>query len=517
MQDVVDKQIELGTPDLSAQYPKIGKPQIGTLSLSGNDLGFGNIVNACLYHWVGYGDCTQLLKDAHAALDDPAQVFELKLIDTIRKILLRARRANAGFQLYIPGYIQFWNDQNPQCNTVSWAPSYKQAAYQIIALRSDMNSLVDALNTLLSTVANAFDTHRFCEVEADPSYHTSPIDARTWFIHYDSPFFDQVNSVLIPPKNGQSTADQITAVDGDLAKINPVYNDVDSMTAALTKLAQDDVKHQVLPMTWIRVMHPEGSGYKPMSDAVIDAVLKYGAAGASASGGGSPGTHSAGVKCTTGANGNNKFLARDDLNNQIGTFCGVAAQQGVQDHNGGSIVRTYNQGQRYQVTVSLDWPPGQDITQNIEQNCIDGMTLIMDSYTPGNCTFHLEEDESWSGVNSPGFERHWDFHLQKLTLDDGAGVIIGTSPPGSPIDAGDGNSFSWNTKLPNPLVMTPEAQGNPADYIQFTIGTESWQSSQNDDTKMPFCNVGGFNSDYSLDVSLSSLHLPLRTWPVREM
>ena len=40
MQDVVDKQLELGTPDLSAEYPKIGKPQIGTLGLSGNDLGF---------------------------------------------------------------------------------------------------------------------------------------------------------------------------------------------------------------------------------------------------------------------------------------------------------------------------------------------------------------------------------------------------------------------------------------------------------------------------------------------
>ena len=100
-----------------------------------------------------------------------------------------------------------------------------------------------------------------------------------------------MNSVLIPPKNGQSTADQIKAVDGDLAKINPAYNNMDSMTAALTKLAQDDVKYQVLPITWIRVMHPKGSGYKPLSDAVIDAVLKYGAAGASGSGGGgSPGT-----------------------------------------------------------------------------------------------------------------------------------------------------------------------------------------------------------------------------------
>ena len=76
-------------------------------------------------------------------------------------------------------------------------------------------------------------------------------------------------------------------------------------------------------------MHPKGSDYKPMSDTVIDAVLQYGAAGVKGSGrrrSRSSATQSAGLKCTTGANGNNKFLARDDLNNQIGIFCGDAAQ-----------------------------------------------------------------------------------------------------------------------------------------------------------------------------------------------
>lgn len=42
MKDVKDNQLELGTPDLSATYPKIGTPQIGTVSISGNDLGFGD-------------------------------------------------------------------------------------------------------------------------------------------------------------------------------------------------------------------------------------------------------------------------------------------------------------------------------------------------------------------------------------------------------------------------------------------------------------------------------------------
>ena len=275
------------------------------------------------------------------------------------------------------------------------------------SLNSLLSRVVDALNTGLGGgiyyvdgFQDAYNNHRFCEVEADPGYHKSPTQDRTWFIHYNSPyknptsvtglstgtFFDQVDSVLIPPKNGQSTADQIKAVNGNLTQINPAYNDVDSMTAALTKLAQDDVQYQMLPITWIRVMHPKGSGYKPMSDAVIDAVLKNSAAGAGAGGASSnspstqsPGTQSPGLKCTTGANGNNKFLARDDLNTQIGTFCGVAAQQKVQDPNSGSIVRTYNSGQRYQVTLSMDWPSGQDITQSMQQNCIDGLTLTMDS------------------------------------------------------------------------------------------------------------------------------------------
>ena len=42
-----------------------------------------------------------------------------------------------------------------------------------------------------------------------------------------------------------------------------------------------------------------------MSDAVIDAVIKYSAAGASGSGGG---PQLAGLTCTTGANGDNNSL-----------------------------------------------------------------------------------------------------------------------------------------------------------------------------------------------------------------
>jgi len=43
MADVVSNQIGLGKPDGNANYPKIGNPQVVTLSISGNDLGFGDV------------------------------------------------------------------------------------------------------------------------------------------------------------------------------------------------------------------------------------------------------------------------------------------------------------------------------------------------------------------------------------------------------------------------------------------------------------------------------------------
>lgn len=369
------------------------------------------IVNACLYHWVGYGDCTKLLKEAHAALDDPGKVFELKIVDVFTKILFRARTANPNFQLYVTGYIEFWNDVDTQCDTVNWVPWYRtEKAFLTTTLRSDMNSLVRKLNNLLKQAAEALGTlggvyyvdgfqekfigHRFCEHEDDPGYHENPIGEKTWFIHYNSPyqnspsvtgfgsgsFFDQVNSILIPEKDGKSTRDQIQEVNGDLAKLNDAYKDYDSMTAALTRMGQDDVKYQLLPITWIRVMHPKGSGYTQMADAVIDNVLRYGPS----AGDGSTVTPSTpnGLKCT--GTEKNKFIGRDDMNDKLRKFCTDATAQRVQDIGSGSTVRKYNEGTRYEVSISMDWPPGLDVTNNMKDNCIHYMTSIMDSKPPNN-------------------------------------------------------------------------------------------------------------------------------------
>ena len=81
---------------------------------------------------------------------------------------------------------------------------------------------------------------------------------------------------------------------------------------------------------------------------------------------------------------NTKFMARDDMNDKISQFCADAANQKTQDAHSGSTVRTYNSGTRYEVILSMDWPPGTDITANMENNCQKAMIDIMDGKFPSS-------------------------------------------------------------------------------------------------------------------------------------
>lgn len=57
----------------------------------------------------------------------------------------------------IRGYIRVWNDNNPQCDSISWAPWYREYAFLTTTLRKDMNSIVDKLNSLLKRADEALN------------------------------------------------------------------------------------------------------------------------------------------------------------------------------------------------------------------------------------------------------------------------------------------------------------------------------------------------------------------------
>ena len=219
-----------------------------------------------------------------------------------------------------------------------------------------------------------------------------------------------------------------------------------------------------------------------------------------------------------------KWMGRDALNGVIGTFCGDAETQGVQDPGSGSLVRRYNEGGPDAVELSIEWPSGSDFKPK-KDDCVGFLTTVMDScdgddpdhnplnwkhggvnqvgeqqyhviplterYKSGVCAVHVHEKEDFWGVDGPGTARSHSFHLT-VDAKDADGKIIGGTD-GEEVEAGQsgGNPYVYDGYYA-PLKITPEAQG---DYVQFAIGSQGWRTT--DPEGVPRCETGDWDGDFS--------------------
>ena len=219
-----------------------------------------------------------------------------------------------------------------------------------------------------------------------------------------------------------------------------------------------------------------------------------------------------------------KWMGRDALSSVIPDFCNEAEKQGTQDKDSASLVRNYNNGGDG-VALSIDWPVGSSFKPNIH-DCIGYMTTVMDScggndpdhnpmnwkhggynqvgdvrynvfptaerYKSGICSVHVHEKESFFGVDSPGFERTHSFHFD-VQAKDADGNVIGGTAKGHAFGAGNKRPYVLSAYYTT-MTMTPESQGG--DYIQFTIGDQSWTTHDEGDGASK-CRVGDWDSKTS--------------------
>lgn len=175
-----------------------------TLSIGGNDLGFFDVMNACIFRFYSFysGTCEAALAAADEALQ--SDVFEHRLALILHAILDKVaweRRPN--FVITVTGYARFFNAATPACDDMSlgvwWGgPKLKRD------IRAKMNALVDATNEILRrTVARVsrrfrgsrpkvvfadydalFEGHRFCEPDVvEPAYDRT----ESWFFLVGGP------------------------------------------------------------------------------------------------------------------------------------------------------------------------------------------------------------------------------------------------------------------------------------------------------------------------------------------
>ncbi|KAK7963714.1 Lipase 1-like protein 3 [Apiospora saccharicola] len=91
------------------------------LTVGGNDLGFFDVMNACIFRFYNFysGTCKTALARAEQRLEDRA--FDERLHILITELLDKVRweRKSPGFHITVTGYAQFFNDRTEPCDDMS--------------------------------------------------------------------------------------------------------------------------------------------------------------------------------------------------------------------------------------------------------------------------------------------------------------------------------------------------------------------------------------------------------------
>ena len=131
----------------SQQVPKLNKnTNFVTISAGANDIGLVQVLDACVYNWIGSASlsCAQTISDAATTMSGAAFAGSWNnLLSQVRSILA----SNAG-KAYVVGNAAFFDETTPQCNQVSLAAyaGASQQKYLTTALRKNLNELIHRFN-----------------------------------------------------------------------------------------------------------------------------------------------------------------------------------------------------------------------------------------------------------------------------------------------------------------------------------------------------------------------------------
>ncbi|CZT08314.1 hypothetical protein WAI453_007309 [Rhynchosporium graminicola] len=139
--------------DIDAQVKKLAQKKFDliTLTISGNDFGFGNIAGACVYQ-TRSANITNPQKVCDSALaTGEAHVANRSIWDSfIQKLsLIKSTSLNEGGRIFVTGYAKFFANtvDGDACNSISFFPIPQLAALNMtVSTRRRANALVGAVN-----------------------------------------------------------------------------------------------------------------------------------------------------------------------------------------------------------------------------------------------------------------------------------------------------------------------------------------------------------------------------------
>lgn len=175
-----------------------------TLSVGGNDMGFFDVMNACIFRFYSFysGTCEAALEAADAAVK--SSVFEQRLGVILHEVLDKMSwEKRPRFSITVTGYARFFDANTTDCDDMSLGVWYGGPKLSR-DIRRRMNELVDAANAKLRRTVDQvesqfrgarprvvfvdyddlFEGHRFCEQGVlEPAYNRTD----SWFFLVGGP------------------------------------------------------------------------------------------------------------------------------------------------------------------------------------------------------------------------------------------------------------------------------------------------------------------------------------------
>lgn len=167
------------------QVPFIGRSDVITITVGGNEVHFFAVMNACVYHWLPLATCEREIAEARALIQSESLIEKISAV-----ISGSAKRMHPGALLLVTGYARFFNERTDLCDRITFSRT-RPLDYLTKDKRKALNQLVRMLNDVVRASADlhgaeyididaAFESHRFCE----EGVHEPDIGREeTWFFN----------------------------------------------------------------------------------------------------------------------------------------------------------------------------------------------------------------------------------------------------------------------------------------------------------------------------------------------
>lgn len=334
----VEGQLKMGDysdDKKKARDQPFGKPQIAVMTIGGNDAHLsksvillsrslqsialcimyryisetytdsGNrILNSCVYRAWKPLDCQEVLSSLQKEIDDG--LLRLKMNYALYRAAHAGRQAGGAnpresFQVYALEYINFFNDENPECDKISWGFWPWSLVPLTTQLRKQLNQMTLKVNQELRKAAEdlapmgvvfidgineQYEGHRYCEKD-----HTSQemTHSETWFwsrfastksssegpanpddgdeLIRNADLQNQMLNFIFPDKNysiAQVSLDSPPWI-WEGADKYPTYED---LLAALA----ETTANPFIKLNLLRSFHPKGTAYTSHASQFFEAV-----------------------------------------------------------------------------------------------------------------------------------------------------------------------------------------------------------------------------------------------------